>query len=171
MEPIDVEQALELLGPALRAKLVSCDQEDDYYQEASLQVLRDCQRYTCKESLDFMKLFSKHFYYNRQQDRGHVARERQQYKVFSLEDYCDSMGEYKLTQYSTDPREDSQMEAMEYIQLLPMVYRRVFMLSFIEGLDQAEVAQQLGITQGRVTQMIDEGGQWIRDELRMIEST
>lgn len=171
MEPIDVEQYLEKLGPALRARLINNDDEDDYYQEASLQVLRDCQRYTCRTDQDFTKLFGKHFFYVRRQDHGHIAREREQYKTYSLENYCDTMGEYKLTQYATDPREDSQLEALEYIQLLPMVYRRVFILSFIEGLEQAEVAQTLAITQGRVTQMIAEGAQWIRDTLKDIETT
>ena len=78
------------------------------------------------------------------------------------------MGSYQLNHYANDPREDIRTEVMDYIGLLPMAYRPVFVLVFIEGMTYEEAGTQAGISTMGVHKLVQDGVQWIRDELEAI---
>jgi RNA polymerase sigma factor (sigma-70 family) len=54
---------------------------------------------------------------------------------------------------------------LEYIELLPKVYRGIFVSHYIDGLSLKDIAAENKIAPSRLTQMIAEGIQWIKDEL------
>lgn len=168
MEPQDVEQYLESLGPDLRLQLCKAITDDDVYQQASLDIYRDCQRYICHTAHDFTRLFCRYFLTIRSRWRYHDARETEQNKHYSLEEYRDSMGTYQLNHYSNDPRDDIRIEVLDYIQILPKAYRPTFVLMFIEGMTYEEVAMQTGMSTMGVHSLVKDGIQWIQDELKEI---
>ena len=169
MEPSDVERYLELEGRNLRLQLCKEAEDDDVYQQTSLDILRDCARYTCPTPLDFTKLFCRYFLTIRSRWRWNHADASTRYKHYSLEEYRDSMGDYQLNHYANDPREDLRIHVKEYIELLPHAYQEVFMLIFIEGLTLEEVATHTTWSVSRVNQFVQAGSDWIRDELQSIE--
>ena len=161
------ERYLESLQAELRTELVKTPDDDDVYQQASMDVLRDCHRYQCPTPYEFRQIFCRYFLTIR--SRWRFNERRSQFtmgKPVSLGDYCDMNGECFIIQYSTDPRKDPQTEALEFIEYLPLKLRRIFVLLYVEGLTQYETAQILGMSPSRMDQLIEEGLQWIRDEIR-----
>lgn len=169
MTDYQVEWYLKTMQRVLQRELVREANDDDLYQQASLDILRDCTRYTINNEQEFKSLFCRYFLTIRKRHLSNGWRQqRDQGAVYPLSDYCDDMGECKLHHYADDPREDPMVMAFEYIDLLPAAYRRVFVLLFVEGYAQAEASCMLNVTEGRISQMVKEGAQIIRDELAMI---
>lgn len=169
MTEYQVEWYLGTLKTALQRELVRDTADDDYYQQASMDLLRDCAKYEVNNEKDFTGLFCRYFLTIRKRHvANHCARQREQGITYSLSDYCDSMGDYHVYHFAEDPRKDPMIEACEYIDLLPLAYRRVFLLLFVEGVTQQEASEVLGVTMQRVSQMVQEGSQIIRDELAAI---
>ncbi len=166
MTPEDVEGFLETCGKDLRSQLCKAMQDDDDYQQASLDILRDCERCVCTEPKDFVALFCRYFLTIRLRNRSNLQSKQDRVRVYSLEEYRDSMGAYQLNQYSNDPRLDLTTEAHEYINMLPMVYRPVFSHVFIEGCTHEEAGIRLDMSHQRVGQMIREGIVMIQDTLK-----
>lgn len=168
MTPLDVERYLETIGKDLQLQLCKTIPDDDIYQQASLDLLRDCGQYHCPTDKDFTKLFCRYFLTIRSRQRYNAHCEGVIHKHYSLEEYRDSMGSYQLNHYANDPREDIRTEVMDYIGLLPMAYRPVFVLVFIEGMTYEEAGAQAGISTMGVHKLVQDGVQWIRDELEAI---
>ena len=168
MEPIEVEQYLETLGPDLRLQLCKVCDDDDVYQQASLDLYRDCARYVCDSEMDFTRLFCRYFLTIRSRWRHHQGEKSETVKHYSLEEYRDSMGTYQLNHYSNDPREDVRVVVKDYIALLPMAYRPIFVLMFIEGYTYEETAEHMSMSTMNVHKLVQDGVEWIRDELKAI---
>jgi len=168
MEPQDVERYLETLGSDLRLQLCKRSDDDDVYQQASLDIHRDCHRYVCQTNHDFTRLFCRYFLTIRSRWRYHEGEKSETVKYYSLEEYRDSMGGYQLNRYFNDPREDIRVQVLDYIQILPRAYRPTFVLMFIEGMTYEEVALQTGMSTMGVHSLVKDGVQWIRDELKEI---
>lgn len=168
MEPLEVEQYLETLGPDLRLQLCKTSDDDDVYQQASLDIHRDCARYICHTPMDFTRLFCRYFLTIRSRWRYHQGERSEVIKYYSLEEYRDSMGAYQLNHYANDPREDVRVVVKDYIALLPMAYRPIFVLMFIEGYTYEETAEQLAMSTMNVHKLVQDGVEWIRDELKAI---
>lgn len=168
MTPDDIERHLEVLGPDLRLQLCRTMQDDDIYQQASMDLLRDCEQYTCETGKDFIRLFCRYFLTIRSRMRYNAHMESKLRKHYSLEEYRDSMGNYQLNHYANDPRDDIRTQVMDYIELLPMAYRPVFVCIFIEGMTYEEAGSQLGMSDMNVHKLVKDGVGWIQDELKTI---
>jgi RNA polymerase sigma factor (sigma-70 family) len=166
-----VEWYLTRLKPELTREVVKEAHDDDLYQQASMDILRDCARYTVECERDFLKLFCRYYLTLRRQHRANEQRHMRECGMTrSLTEYCDEMGEYTMTAHAEDPRTDSTAISFEYIELLPNYYRDVFVGLFIEGLTQAELGERLGVTNQRVSQLVEEGVAIIQAELKQIEA-
>lgn len=164
-----VEWYLTRLQSDLKREYVKEADDDDIYQLTSMDVLRDCGRYTVNNEREFMGVFGRYFLTIRKRHRANLMTlYRCRGAVYPLADYCNEIGECKLYHFSEDPRTDSVTMTYEYIELLPETHRPVFQLLYIEGMTQEEAATHLGVTQGRVSQIVTEGIAAIRAELANI---
>lgn len=166
MTPEAVEDYLTRLQKDLQRETVKESHDDDLYQQASMDVLRDCARYTVETDLDFIRLFCRYFLTIRKRQQINLYEQRRtQGYVYPLDDYCNNMGECQLYHHTEDPRTDSTVMTLEYIELLPKQYREIFVLLYVEGWTQTEVGDHVGLTQARVSQLMEEGIEIIRAEL------
>ena len=169
MTPQDVEEYLTRLQKDLQRETIKESSDDDIYQHASMDILRDCHRYVIQTDLDFIGLFCRYFLTIRKRHQTNMYTHRREHgHTYPLSDYCNQMGECQLYHHTEDPRTDSTMLTFEYIELLPKQYREIFVLLYIEGWTQAEVGEQVGLTQARVSQLVEEGMAIIRGELKKI---
>lgn len=150
-------------------------QEKDGYQYAALVLLNNPERWTDVHTEDdFVRLL--HAIgrrRNRQLFSNQARREQYGTRVTSpWEDDVEIEDMDQELEASWDEIPDKSTElrdqALEYIQLLPKAYRRLFVKVYIEGKTDQEVADETGVSKQRVSQMIHEGIQWIRDEIDFI---
>ena len=168
MESHEAVEYLERLDKKLRRALVRSADDDDYYQQASLELLNSVHKHTAYTDADFMILFRWCFSLVKRRLRDHAKRHDAQFKTFSLEEYRDSMGSYQLNHYANDPRHDKRQDAKEYIELLPVSYRPAFECVYVEGLTYEETAQRLGYSAEGIRQLLGRGVELIRTELEEI---
>ncbi len=160
---------MTVLQQDLQRETIKNPDDEDIYQRASMDILRDCDRYDVQTGVDFIGLFCRYFLTIRKRDRSNQSQhQRRLGSTYPLSNFCNKMGECQLYHHTEDPRTDSTTLTFEYIELLPKQYREIFVLLYIEGWTQAEVGEQVGLTQARVSQLVEEGTAVIREELKRI---
>jgi DNA-directed RNA polymerase specialized sigma24 family protein len=164
----DVINYITRLDGKLRTMYVDTIDDDDYYQFACLALIEDHAKLTAENDDQFCALLYTYLDTRRRQvlSNNAAAAELGTLPLY-IEDHLNERGEpiNAAKGWTVNPWNTPRIKAIEYIELLPHAYRQVFVPLFIEGLEESEVAAHLGITQPRVSQMVVDGVQWIRDEL------
>jgi RNA polymerase sigma factor (sigma-70 family) len=161
-----VEEYLTRLDSKLRQQHIVEPTDGDLYQRVCIILVRKADKLTVTCDKDFEGMFYTFMANMRKRAASDAARQAERGNMpESINDYLDDRGETRLKEWVSDPWTSPRAQAIEYIELLPHCYRQIFIPVFLEGMTEAEVARMLGWSSMRVSQMIRDGLNWIREEI------
>jgi RNA polymerase sigma factor (sigma-70 family) len=136
-------------------------EKQDAYQDAMCKLLHTYEHVECESAEHFKNLIS-----SRADNIGKQTYSNTQRSLKSADVEIVHLEDEQFKQIpSNDGAALMRERVLEYIELLPKVYRPIFLSHYVDGVPLKEIAAENEITPARVTKMIDEGVQWIKDEL------
>lgn len=145
----------------------------DAYQRAAVRLLDHYEEYECETEAEFKSLIHSHARMLLRRDNSDEMRKQNSADFRQRFWQWGNNGDDESDVGEWDPPMDESsrrmlQRALEYIELLPLVYRRIFIAIFIEGKSEQDVAIEAGVSPRRLYSLVQEGVQWIKDELKML---
>jgi RNA polymerase sigma factor (sigma-70 family) len=151
------------------------EERRDSYQQAIIHIMEEHERYDVEDDKNFQGLVHKCASLRYRQTDFNNRRKLENAGVTGIFPLGCANTNNDEDSFDHDEAPDPSYEttvlrdrALEYIELLPKVYRQIFMKVYIEGKTAIEVSDELNLSQGRVSQMLTDGVVWIKDELRLL---